>query len=316
MSSELSAEVLDAVRGKRISRTGWARTACPLCPSKKGSPDRHTSFGLNFVSGKFYCFRCKARGKVKRRLLEGVQLPADLDVGGADEPTPLFDPPAGFALLAEEPARTARCTKKARRYLKGRGIGPDLWEAASIGLVIDDLLPDERLDDEQFREVRMLRDRVVVPVFNPQGDWFGYVARTYLKHERGCECFHCNRKYVNAKGMRAADFFYNHQALARETDDPVIVVEGCFDVLAVGLDDGVGTLGSLKERQMEALLDSDRPVCFVPDGDDWESGEWQAWRVRYEGGCAGFIRLPPRTDPDEVDLGWLKEQARRSLATA
>ncbi len=295
-TAEWGEAIIAAVRGRRVSSTGWTRANCPVCELRKGSPDRKSSMGLNVVSGRWACFRCKGRGKVRRSDLEGhVVIPADLDLEPAERV--IVDPPESFQLLAEEPARTAQETKAARKYLRKRGIMSDLWEAADIGVCLEGTY----------------RHRVIVPVYTPEGAWHGYVGRTYLKHERGCSCFACSRKYLNAKGMAAADFFYNHHAIFEETDEPVLVVEGCFDALAYW-PNAVATLGEVKDTQFVALADASRPVVFVPDGDDWGSGQWCAWRLMYDGKeNVGWIRLPPRVDPDEVPRDEMREAARESI---
>ena len=65
--------------------------------------------------------------------------------------------------------------------------------------------------------------------------------------------------------------------------------------------------------QVEALKLAKRPVAIMLDGDAWEESWILAARLRFEGCRAGFVKLPPRTDPDEVPLDWARNEARRCI---
>ena len=105
---------------------------------------------------------------------------------------------------------------------------------------------------------------------------------------------------------------FNEAALAEVTDEPALVVEGPFDALAYW-PQAVAVLGKPTEPQMLTLLRAVRPVVVVLDGDAWQEAEMLAWRLRFEGQRAGWVRLPPMVDPDEVDPAWLREEARRAI---
>jgi DNA primase len=294
--SEARDSIVHQLLGKRASARGWAKVRCPFCLLKTGKEDTGGALSVHLETGSFHCFRCKSRGRLSDEERQVMQAdPRFLAKPGVTAQ----EPPREFMLLAEEPAYSAMRCREVRQYLKKRRIGEELWEAASIGVCL----------------TGRYAERVVVPVFTPEGAWHGFVARSYGKHERGCDCFNCKRKYMNSKGMAAGDFFYNHNAMAVETDDPVLVVEGVFDALAYW-PDAVAALGDIGYDQKASLAYAKRPVCFVPDGDKWEEGMWHALALRYEGQAAGFVKLPPRTDPDEVDKDWLLEAAHESIGAA
>jgi hypothetical protein len=52
---------------------------------------------------------------------------------------------------------------------------------------------------------------------------------------------------------------------------------------------------------------------FFADGDAWEEALMLAAQYRLLGHRAGYIRLPPKTDPDQVPHDWAMEEARRAL---
>ena len=56
---------------------------------------------------------------------------------------------------------------------------------------------------------------------------------------------------------------------------------------------------------LEAMKQAKRPIAIVPDGDAWQDGWILAARLRFLGLRAGYVRLPPKMDPDEVDRDWL-----------
>jgi hypothetical protein len=51
----------------------------------------------------------------------------------------------------------------------------------------------------------------------------------------------------------------------------------------------------------------------VLDGDAWEAGRTIAKQLVHRGIRAGHVRLPARTDPDEVPLDELRAEAVSSL---
>ncbi len=271
-----------ALRDARPSGDGWLRASCPLCPSRVGTPDRRVAFGYQTRTGGYHCFRCGARGRVGGAM---VGLPqAEPEAGRAE-----LEMPSSFLPLSEEPGASALVADDARRYLAGRGIGPGLWRAARIGAAVS---------GRHF-------GRVIVPMLDDLGeDWVGWVGRAWVKK--------VPVPYLYPRGMERASLLYNHGALLRPMDEPVMVCEGVFDTFPVW-PDGVALLGKPSGPQVEALAASRRPVAVVLDGDAWMEGWSLAMTLRMLGQRAGAVRLPPRTDPDEVPAGWLREEMRRCL---
>jgi DNA primase len=108
---------------------------------------------------------------------------------------------------------------------------------------------------------------------------------------------------------------WNHAALEQDDGAPVLVVEGVLDAVPYW-PDAVATLGKLTHAQSASLRATSRSVVFVPDGDAWMDGRAAAMELRLRGKTAGWVKLPPRIDPDQVDREWLRAAARESLEAA
>ncbi len=170
---------------------------------------------------------------------------------------------------------------------------------------------DRGLSEELVREVEIggcvsgwFSGRVIIPVLSPEGEWIWYIGR-----DRTGEA---EKKYVYPRGGRGGAL-YNHAALLEDLpDDPVLIVEGAFDALAVW-PDGVGVLGKPNASQFDALASTRRPVAIVLDGDAYDEAYTLAMRLRLEGQRAGAVKLPAKVDPDEVDLDQLMACARRAI---
>lgn len=308
-------DVLAAVAGKRVSPSGWARGNCPLCELKLGKADRKGCLGLYVPTGRWHCFRCGSGGKVRDMPDElAAAAPATPAV---EETRRAMEPPDGFYRVTRGPGLSSAAHEPARRYLYaprelgGRALDPEVVHAARVGACA----------------TGRYQGRVVVPVLDEAGEeWLGWSARVWLKEKDWldrCEAVGVPRweaaedwrAYLYPKGMLRGVFFYNHRALLEETDEPALVVEGVFDVLCdqVGLDRGVAALGKPSAAQVEALVAAKRPVVFLLDGDAWREAEALSLRLRFEGQRSGYVRLPPKTDPDELPRAWVDRAARDSL---
>lgn len=267
-----------------VTSAGFARADCPFCLSVINKEDRKQCLAISMKTGWFKCWRCGTTGRVD---LTGP-LPEVDEMQASSEGV---GPPEGFMELMEEPAKSALCVEDARQYLFSRGmVDQTIWEAAKIGCCLSG----------------RCAGRIVVPVLSPAGDWWGWVARAWTKKS--------DRPYLNAKGMTLGGGVFNHAALMVETQKPVLVMEGVFDALAYW-PDAVAVLGKPKEDQIHSLIETPRPVAVVLDGDAWRESWTLAMRLRMEGQTAGFVRLPPEKDPDEVSTEWLWKEAQECLLT-
>jgi hypothetical protein len=89
---------------------------------------------------------------------------------------------------------------------------------------------------------------------------------------------------------------FNEAAIDVETADPLILVEGRFDALPLW-PNATAFDGKPSDGQVERLRQARRPLVVALDGDAWIEGEMLAMRLELYGVRAGWLRLPPTTDP-------------------
>lgn len=268
-----------ALQGARSSLTGWYRANCPECLSRTGKADYKQALSINVRSGVFWCWKCQLKGRIGN----APELPPQ-DESEAQSVT--MEPPEGFVTMASKDAQESISLEPARDYMAKR-CPPELWFELGVGACITGLYAG----------------RVIVPVLDEDDiTWLGWVGRTWYKSDRA---------YTYPKGMNRGSVMYNARALRAETDEPLIVVEGVFDAIWLW-PNAVAVLGKASELQMEALATTNRPVVVVLDGDAWLEAYAMMQRLRLHGRTAGYVRLPPKKDPDEVPRDWLAEEIKRS----
>lgn len=277
-----AAEILEVVAGVRPNARGRAYLRCPLCIERKGSPDKKRALMYDFDSSFFRCYRCGAWGYTNEQGETRAPLP----------PAPLVDAPEvelpeGFVSLRtidDLMSFSARRLGPALRYLEGRGVSFEI--AADIGI--------------GFCAAGKYANRVVIPVYDGER-LVGWSARDITGR--------AERKYENAPGMMRDRMLFNMNAIARVTAQPLICAEGGFDALAYW-PDAVCFLGKPSPGQLPIILQARRPLAIVLDGDAWREGWAYARRLQLRGLKAGSVRLPPKRDPNTVDVQWLQSAAQ------
>ena len=271
----------------RTSSQGFGRVNCPFCVERVGKADRKRCFSVAPDTGWFRCFRCGVTGRLNgfadERYAPKEEQP--------QQPSPqAAQPPESFTPVYEGAGLTAFVLKPARDYLASRNLTVEQQAQARIGACAQG----------------KYQKRVVVPVLDADGDsWLGWVARAWQKD--------AERKYLYPSGMVRS--LYNHAALLVETTEPVYVVEGVFDALALW-PHAVAVLGKPTDAHLEALAAAKRPVVFVLDGDAHEEGWAYSMRLKLDGQRSGNVRLAPGVDPDEVDLADLWDAAHLALQSS
>lgn len=287
--------VVEAVSGRRVSRTGWVRGNCPFCEGRAGTPDRKLCLGLEVDTGKWHCFRCSAMGLVQGVDLEDIESASRAPRQKPDEKT-VIEFPEGFFELYSEPGLSSWFADGAREYLADRGVGPAVGRSAGIGVTL----------------AGKHRGRIVVPIRDVSGRVLvGWSARLFVE-SAPLPSGWVPPKYLYPTGMDRQSTLYNAAALHERTDNPVFVVEGVFDALALW-PDAVGCLGAPSPGQLDALIASPRPVVALLDGDAWRKGQALALKLRIKGKRVAWVRLPPKTDPGSTDAGTLRAAAAQAL---
>jgi len=282
---ELATEAASRVRGSGR----WQRCSCPFCPLRGLGPDHRGNWCLDTTRGYYHCFRCNVKGflpgcgpdeeqeEQPLRCLPVRMLPGELDDS--------LGAPEGFRRLIERDEDL----RGAVRYVRRRGITREIAEAAHLGACLDG----------------PLRGRIVVPIFAADGrTWAGWSARLYVPAKS-----HHTPKYRTPEGMVKRKAVYNQAALYRETDEPLLVVEGAFDALPY-YPNALALLGKPTSDQVDLLFDTKRPLVICLDGDAWLEGQMLALRLAFMGlSRVGSVRLPPNTDPNSVNPDWLRKKA-------
>lgn len=278
------ARIVELALSTAKQRAGWWRSPCPFCEG------RDPTLSYNPETGYWHCFRCRERGTLDvPEFLVGAGPTPEQTAAELEEAR---RPPEGYWPLAGD---TSYSFGPARDYLHNRGVPETAWAEAQIGACVEG----------------KYRGRIVVPNLQGDGSWLGYTTRSYDKATPK----KCAYRYPG--GSWRGSVVWNVRALSVATDEPVYVVEGVLKGLPYW-PHAVAHLGNsgpsaVTPQQFAMLAASRRPLAVVLDGDAHEQGWALAMRLRMEGCTAGSIRLPPNTDPDEVDAAWLWEEARASL---
>ena len=273
-SAERAALVAQAF-SQAIGGGEWVKAHCPFC----GRPGKSPALSISRSQGWYKCWRCGVRGKIEVEAREELyERPRPVEMHLPYELVPLW----------EYPGLRSPATKRARDYLAWRGVSLEVTEAARIGFCV----------------TGDFAGRIIVPVFaGDTGEILGWVGRAINN---------APLTYKYPKGPWRATALFNESALAVLTDEPLFVVEGVFDALALW-PHAVAVLGKPSVVQEVLLARSKRPIVSVLDGDAWGEGFALAGRLSMLGVVAGSVRLPPKVDPDEVVISDLISAGRESL---
>lgn len=258
--------------------TLWVRATCPFCPTVEGTPDKKRSFGVRRSDGYYHCFRCAIAGFIQN--LDAAAPPLKVD---KTEGPQAISPPPEFKLAPADPVSGSIGWWSApdeiiREILQRRKVTPATWRDAGVGYCV----------------AGRYGRRIVVPITDPDDArvWWGFSARTWNPRAK--------LKYLYAEGMQRGRMLYNGSALRRVTNTPALIVEGVFDALPYW-PDAVACLGKPTKDQLPQLLGARRPLVVVLDGDAWRTGKALSLLLQHKRKQAAYIRLPPKTDPNDLD---------------
>jgi DNA primase len=270
------------------------RAICPFCIAG-GHMTRKKKLDYIVATGKWSCWRCKAWGRLtpQEALSASFQTPSRPGNGHVQRET--VNPPEGFFAIGYYPSILSA---PAHRYAVKRGITETAIAELGMGMTLHRANREEGEQD--------FRGRLIVPIFAPgsKDEWLGYVGRDYTGQK--------DLSYLYSKGLKRSRVLYREEILSEETDEPALAVEGTLDA-AFLYPDGFAVLGTWGKEQMEMMRSAKRPIVALLDGDAWRKGEAMTMTLEVLGKKSGFIRLPPKKDPDQMDRQWLREEARRSI---
>jgi DNA primase len=305
-----------------------------LCPFHG---ERSPSFSVNAEEGLYYCFGCGVRGDVITFVREKEQLDfvgavewlankANInlrytDAGGGEERK-------RRARLQEQVARavawyhdrllTSDDAGPARSYLRSRGFdadmvrryqvgwAPDRWDelARALRLSNDDLT-DSGLGfvNRRGRQQDAFRNRVVFPVFDPQGAAVGFGGRI-LPGGDGPKYKNSSESTIYAKSRLLYGLNWAKTSVVEANE--VVVCEGYTDVIGfarAGLDRAVATCGTaLTEEHVKLLRRFARRVVLAFDADSAgqnAAARFYEWERAHDLDVA-VADLPPGVDPGDL----------------
>jgi len=284
---------------------GWLRAVCPMCEAD-GSRDLKKSLGFYTFSGGYSCFKCGARGRLPAEYLVQLGSLVDLDLDDveleqrhADERR--GEPAPGFVRIFEGPGLDDPAHDLVRHYV------------CSPKAVLLNGKPCRGIPAQRAREMQMgtgtgkCGNRVVTPIFDmarPEGPWLAWHGRDITGESLV--------PHLYSRGLDRARTLWNGAALFIETDDPVFICEGVLDAQAAW-PRGVACLGKPVPAHLDLFRRSTRPIVVCLDGDAWREGEALVMKLRLFGLRAVNLRLPPKTDPDDVTQDYLFSRARELL---
>jgi len=314
----------------------WA--CCPFHQEK--SP----SFHILDNKGLFKCFGCGEKGDVftlamkleglsfpeaveKFVEIAGVQLPKDDydNRGENDQRKRLYSVTSSAAKLFSAALRSSGGAE-ARKYLQGRGFGPDEWERFSIGYAPDewtwaiDKLKAEgftieeivqagvaRQGEDDKRAIDTFRGRITFEITDTAGKVIGFGGRALAKDAKA--------KYINSpetplysKSRVLYRLKQARELLAKTKADGLVVGEGYLDVIAferAGIAAVAPCGTALTEEQLALLWRSGGAPVLCLDGDS--AGQRAAERALdlaipqlAPGRTIRLAYAPKGEDPDDI----------------
>ncbi|MGE0160098.1 MAG: DNA primase [Gemmatimonadales bacterium] len=214
--------------------------------------------------------------------------------------------------------------ERARAYLKGRGVGPEVAERFGVGYAPDEwrglkeAAAKHGFEEAQLLEVGLLaksekaeepydrlRDRIVFPIEGLSGRVIGFGGRILRADAKDAP------KYLNSpetpifqKGHNLYGLSWARHAIRKE--ERALVVEGYMDVVSLaarGLENVVAPLGTALTREQARLLSRycNRVLLLFDSDAAGLKATFRAGDVLLEEQLhPAVVTLPPGEDPDTV----------------
>ncbi len=315
------------------------------------------SFSVNPDEGFYYCFGCQAAGDVIdfhmrvngldfREALEqlaaevGVTLQSGQAPGASDESRKRRR--RALEMHAAAQAFYRRCLslaagERARAYLKGRGLSPEVMEGFGLGVSPDSwdglkkhlqsqgFSAEEALEsgllaksDKAGRVYDRFRNRLMFPIQDLAGRIIAFGAR--LLEGEGPKYLNSSESEIYKKGEHLYGLSQARASMARTRR--ALLTEGYVDVISLhqfGYAESCGVLGtSLTSDQVRRLTGLARKVDLIFDGD--EAGRKAALRsaemILVQGAACRVVELPEGEDVDSVLQQHGRDGLEDSLAKA
>lgn len=224
------------------------RYNCPFCLKKRGKSDDDGKLYVNIKNGKFFCFKCGAKGKLSRRI-EVSQSSVYSKLIDLYNSSYDYEDEAEESNMFYVPNIKIEDNTVAFNYLKNRGIDRDLINHYNMRLGTG-------------REF----GRIVVPneLYGVNEDFTDmFSARSYLGYEP---------KYLNPDGCKKSNSVFNIKNI-RE-GGVIKIVEGVITAICAG-ENAVATYGSSPSKdQLEKIVEKNPIETYcVLDMDAYKKNE-------------------------------------------
>ena len=274
---------------------GSQTQAQAFCPFHDDVGSGKKGFNVNLLTGRWYCYSCQKGGNVQRfmQLLQIKDFEPEVDYEQLNtleevlreeirelRPTWL-NYPEGFSFLTGK--ENGILGKQAYLYLEKRGLTLSQMMEYRIG----------------YCYKGRYKGRIIIPTLDEEDRVLYFVARSFL---RGANAPYLNPSNEVARGKTEVLFNYANAS----TRSSIVVCEGVFDAMAVGLN-GVALFGKTVSPQQANLLVAASPdeVVVALDGDAHANALEVGRILDSYGLLVRVAKLPDGEDPgslDRVDL--------------
>jgi DNA primase len=328
------------VVGQKVKLQQRGKEYYGLCPFHQ----EHTpSFTVNNDKKFYHCFGCGAHGDIVKFTMEtkgldfveavkilaqehGIALPAKQsakEIDTAQKLSTLYQVTACAAKWFNEKLFSTQGLQ-ALRYINNRGIFEDAIKKFNIGFSPDTpdalykFLLSQSITLEQMLEVGLVieskgqvfdrfRNRVIFPIYDNKSRIIGFGGRLLGESATSPKYLNSPETLLFKKGH---NFYAENIALVSgQKDNPVVIVEGYMDVIAlniVGIDNVVATLGTAitEEHIRKVWRYCPNPIVCM-DGDKagiraMERSAKLALALLKPGHSLQFVKLPNGNDPDDT----------------
>lgn len=273
MASLRNYDLEEALQRAFKPSSGYWRTECPKCWDDDGRKPTKQNLTFNLETGKYSCWKCQSWGFLNDEQADSYRVYQNKVAEDTRVELPDF-----FAALevssnvySWEPERlheyTMRELRPYIRYLHNRGVTNSTISQCRIGAIVGG----------------KHANYVCVPLIS-QSELKGFVLRSIL-----------DKKYWSP----TARSIFNVDQLFVETDEPIAIVEGCFDALP-HYPNACAMLGKPTQQIKQVLLQAKRPLAIAMDADAQQMGWSLATWLQLEGKQAHFVQLPSGMDPGDI----------------
>lgn len=301
-----------------------------ICPFHEDhSPSMHVSTKLNI----FKCFVCNTGGNVfsfvkkyenvnyieaVKIVAEKLGVPFNHSIDHVESKYKNEFSIMDLSLLYYQNNIASEKGINAKKYLANRGIDENIIKEFKIGISLDDnslckFLQNKNTNLELAYNVGLLNksgidyydtfvNRIMIPIYDMQGNLAGYTARAYLTEEKS--------KYINSRETaiyKKSSILFNYYKAKEEArnNHEIVIVEGNMDAISMyvnGIKNVIALMGVvISQKQIEAIKKLNSRVVLMLDSDN--AGSIATMNVGDELNKAGLdlfvVRLEGSKDPDE-----------------